>query len=95
MATEVSALDRRPCSSLGFKRRLRCSWSPMFSGLNNSKAAELLGLSYSTYDRAHTVYACVDRITSRARRCPWVVQQHGSRRQTRDPPPFRSHRLRP
>ena len=52
------------------------SWSPLFSGLNNSKAAELLGLSYSTYDRAHTVYSCVDRITSRARRCPWVLQQH-------------------
>ena len=52
-------------------------WGPLFSGVNNSKAAELLGLSYSTYDRAHTVYACVDRITSRARRCPWVVQQQG------------------
>ena len=52
-------------------------YGPLFSGVNNSKAAELLGLSYSTYDRAHTVYACVDRITSRARRCPWMVQQQG------------------
>ena len=53
------------------------SWGPIFSGTHSSKSAELLGLSYSTYDRAHTVYACVDRITSRARRCPWILQQHG------------------
>ena len=52
-------------------------WGPLFSGSFNSKSAELLGLSYSTYDRAHTVYACVDRITSRARRCPWILQQQG------------------
>lgn len=52
------------------------SWGPLFEGMHTSQSAELLGLSPSTYDRAHTVYACVDRITSRARRCPWVVQQH-------------------
>ena len=53
-------------------------WGPLFSGSFASKSAELLGLSPSTYDRAHTVYACVDRITSRARRCPWMLQQHGA-----------------
>ena len=53
------------------------SWAPLFEGMHTSQSAELLGLSSSTYDRAHTVYACVDRITSRARRCPWLVQQHG------------------
>ena len=52
-------------------------WGPLFAGASASKSAELLGLSPSTYDRAHTVYACVDRITSRARRCPWLLQQHG------------------
>ena len=53
------------------------SWGPLFSGIHTSQSAELLGLSASTYDRAHTVYACIDRITSRSRRCPWVVQQQG------------------
>ena len=53
------------------------SWRPLFDGLITSKAAELLGLSPSTYDRAHTVYACIDRITARARRCPWLLQRHG------------------
>ena len=48
-----------------------------FRGCKPRRAPRLLGLSSSTYDRAHTVYACVDRITSRARRCPWLVQQHG------------------
>ena len=54
------------------------SWGPLFSGTHSSQSAELLGLSPSTYDRAHTVYACIDRITSRARRCPWLVHQHGA-----------------
>ena len=54
------------------------SWGPLFSGAFHSKSAELLGLSPSTFDRAHTVYACVDRITSRARRCPWMLQEHGA-----------------
>ena len=53
------------------------SWGQLFSGTHGSDSAELLGLSPSTYDKAHTVYACVDRITSRARRCPWILQQHG------------------
>ena len=53
------------------------SWGPLFSGTNTSDSAALLGLSPSTYDRAHTVYACIDRITSRTRRCPWLVQEHG------------------
>ena len=53
------------------------SWGPLFSGQHTSQSASLLGLSASTYDRAHTVYACIDRITSRARRCPWLVQQRG------------------
>ena len=53
------------------------SWGPLFSGMHTSQSAEMLGLSSSTYDRASTVYACIDRITSRARRCPWLVQQHG------------------
>ena len=53
------------------------SWGPLFSGMQTSQSAALLGLSSSTYDRAHTVYACIDRITSRARRCPWVLKQTG------------------
>ena len=52
-------------------------WGPLFEGMHTSQSAEMLGLSSSTYDRAHTVYACIDRITGRARRCPWLVQQHG------------------
>ena len=68
-------------------------YGPLFSGVNNSKAAELLGLSYSTYDRAHTVYACVDRITSRARRCPWMVQQQGPDDRLEILPSCRSPRL--
>ena len=52
-------------------------WGPLFEGMHTSQSAEVLGLSSSTYDRAHTVYACVDRITSRARRCPWLVQEPG------------------
>ena len=52
-------------------------WGPLFEGMHTSQSAQLLGLSSSTYDRAHTVYACIDRITSRARRCPWLLQQHG------------------
>ena len=63
------------------------SWGPLFSGIHTSQSAELLGLSSSTYDRAHTVYACIDRITSRARRCPWLVQQHGPDGEVTNLPP--------
>ena len=63
------------------------SWAPLFEGMHSSDSAQLLGLSSSTYDRSHTVYACIDRITSRARRCPWLIQQHGPDDQLTNLPP--------
>ena len=63
------------------------SWSPLFYGASGSKAAELLGLNYSTYDRAHTVYACIDRITSRARRCPWTLSEYDRDKRIEAVPP--------
>ena len=62
-------------------------WGPLFSGAHSSQSAELLGLSPGTFDRAHTVYACVDRITSRARRCPWMLQEHGADDRPENVPP--------
>lgn len=63
------------------------SWGPLFSGAFHSKSAELLGLSPSNFDRAHTVYSCIDRITSRSRRCPWMLHEHGADDRLESVPP--------